>query len=591
MGRPVRSRDPEATGDRRDVLGRREGAGRYLLRTVEAVVLEWAALGAGAGAVPVELRRRLEELVAAGVDVAVVAPDATAAEVQARLLAEARGAGALLLAARDGLFVVGVSGTRTLRRGSPRGGGDGLSGEVRAVLARRGTTAALTLAVTTDSGTADHSHLIGLLDEQLWRRRAGRAPDIDEDPAWVVVADTDDDVGRRVTDALFTLADGMLGTRGACAEASRVGARLVQVAGVYTGRGSAERLLPGPWWPAARVTGGPDAERRVLDLRSGLLLHERARHGPDGVARQREVRLASAASPRLLAMRLEGPAHAVALEPPSGPTPAAADPWSRAGDDAGRGVAVLVRDRTRDEGGLRTVERLATYATHADSPDDEDALRARLDRAAARGFDAALRDHRRAWARRWEAVDVEIPGDAGLQLAARLALFHLWGLATREDEAAVGARGLSGTGYRGHVFWDADVFVMPALVTLSPRSARAMLTYRLRRLPRAREAAQALGRDGARFPWESAEDGSDVTPRWIRIGRERVAVRTGEQEEHVVADVAWAADHYAAWSGDGAWLRGPGSALVVEAARYWASRCRVDGDGVAHVDGVIGPDE
>ena len=80
-------------------------------------------------------------------------------------------------------------------------------------------------------------------------------------------------------------------------------------------------------------------------------------------------------------------------------------------------------------------------------------------------------------------------------------------------EAAVGARGLSGPAYRGHVFWDSDVFVLPFLAATHPPAARAMLEYRIRRLPAALEAARRLGRMGARFPWESAADGWDVTPR------------------------------------------------------------------------------
>ena len=79
-------------------------------------------------------------------------------------------------------------------------------------------------------------------------------------------------------------------------------------------------------------------------------------------------------------------------------------------------------------------------------------------------------------------------------------------------EAAVGARGLTGVGYRGHVFWDSDVFVLPFLAATHPQAARAMLEYRVRRLPAALAAARSIGRSGARFPWESAADGSDVTP-------------------------------------------------------------------------------
>ena len=197
-----------------------------------------------------------------------------------------------------------------------------------------------------------------------------------------------------------------------------------------------------------------------------------------------------------------------------------------------------------------------------------------------------------AWARRWETADVVVEGDPGLQQALRLTLFHLMASVGDHGEAAVGARGLSGPAYRGHVFWDSDVFVLPFLAATHPPAARAMLEYRIRRLPAALEAARRLGRMGARFPWESAADGWDVTPRsaFDQVGR-LVRIRTGELEEHIVADVAWATACYLDWTGDGDFEDGPGRDLLVQTARYWASRIRLDREGRGHIYGVIGPDE
>jgi trehalose/maltose hydrolase-like predicted phosphorylase len=151
---------------------------------------------------------------------------------------------------------------------------------------------------------------------------------------------------------------------------------------------------------------------------------------------------------------------------------------------------------------------------------------------------------------------------------------------------------MSGSASRGHVFWDSDVFVLPFLAATHPPSARAMHEYRVRRLPAAREAAAALGRRGARFPWESALTGFDVTPRSFRDhDGQHLEIRTGDLEEHIVADVAWAAEAYRAWTGDPEFSEGPGRALVLETARYWDSRIESGGDGRAHILGVIGPDE
>ena len=207
------------------------------------------------------------------------------------------------------------------------------------------------------------------------------------------------------------------------------------------------------------------------------------------------------------------------------------------------------------------------------------------------GFDALLAEHQRAWAHRWDDADVVVEGDEELQRAIRFSLFHLMASVGDVDEAAVGARGLTGTSYRGHVFWDADTFTLPFLAATHPASARAMLEYRIRRLPAAMEAARALGRAGARFPWESAISGRDVTPTSARDrAGHLVPIRTGQLEEHIVAEVAWAACCYTDWSGDDAFLCGPGRPLLVETARYWASRVRRAGRE-AHIYGVIGPDE
>ena len=92
-----------------------------------------------------------------------------------------------------------------------------------------------------------------------------------------------------------------------------------------------------------------------------------------------------------------------------------------------------------------------------------------------------------------------IEGDPALQQAIRLSLFHLMGSVASDGEAAVGARGLSGSAYSGHVFWDSDIFVLPFLAATHPASARAMLEYRVRRLPAARASAQRIGRAGAQF--------------------------------------------------------------------------------------------
>ncbi len=115
----------------------------------------------------------------------------------------------------------------------------------------------------------------------------------------------------------------------------------------------------------------------------------------------------------------------------------------------------------------RVLDRIAAYERVARDAADASTARDRLRVAQAVGFDGSLVEHRRAWASRWEDADVRIDGAPQLQLAVRLAIFHLIASASDRGEAAIGARGLAGSAYRGHVFWDTDVYVMPMLPALT----------------------------------------------------------------------------------------------------------------------------
>jgi trehalose/maltose hydrolase-like predicted phosphorylase len=259
--------------------------------------------------------------------------------------------------------------------------------------------------------------------------------------------------------------------------------------------------------------------------------------------------------------------------------------------DAGGAIAAATVQRERTAVGRRIVERLASFAADPDGMTPRQEAFAGLEHAAGVGFAGLLAEQRAAWARRWDDALVSIDGDPELELAVRFGLFHLMASVPTSGEAVVGPRGLSGPSYRGHVFWDADVFVLPFLAATCPPAARAMLEYRIRRLEPARQAAAQRGYAGARFPWESARTGVDVTPTVDRpLFGPDIPILTGEHEEHIVADVAWAAWQYADWTGDSTLLDGPGRPLVLDTARYWASRVRLDGSG-GHIDDVIGPDE
>jgi trehalose/maltose hydrolase-like predicted phosphorylase/hydroxymethylpyrimidine pyrophosphatase-like HAD family hydrolase len=441
-----------------------------------------------------------------------------------------------------------------------------------------------------DLGGGPASFLV-LLDDQLERRRCGELPVLDGDEAWTVSMRGFDPELERVHSSLLTIADGVIGTSGSPVGSHPSARPRVLAAGLYDGEGPETDLVPCPVW--TRLDGElPHATwfERQLDLHAGLM-RQRLGRQPE----LESILFSCLAQPGTAVLRAKG-VHALLesdqpLEIPEGAAieigTADGTNWARQRAGAG-GLAVAAAERLEGD----RLDRVAAYvADPAAVPEPEEALR-RLKEAEATGFDGLLTAHRRRWAERWGTADIRIEGDDELQRLVRFALFHLMGSAAETGEAAVGARGLTGPAYRGHVFWDADVFVLPFLAATNPAAARAMLEYRLRRLDPARAAAAALGRSGARFPWESAGTGVDVTPSHAHDhAGSIVAIRTGELEEHVIADIAWAAASYVDWSGDAAFAAGPGRELFTETARYWASRIRVDREGRAHIYGVIGPDE
>lgn len=431
---------------------------------------------------------------------------------------------------------------------------------------------------------------------QLATRQQAELPAPDRTPGWAVLRSGFDLDRLRVNAALFTVADGRIGTSGASLASHPDLRRWVMAGGIYTGSGAETRLLGGP--VAAQLAYDMIREpglRRVLDLRSGTLWEE----VDTTEGRLESVRFASLAQPGTLVLRARRPGRAPPGRSLVGPDDEGDISEGRidgvqwmgvvgAGEEGAGGIVVAAADADRD----RTLDRFAVYRADPDGrPDPAEAVAAARGAAEA-GFDRMLAEHRRAWARRWHNADIVIDGDDELQLGVRFALFHLMATVADDGEAAVGARGLSGPGYRGHVFWDADTFVLPFLAATHPDAARAMIAYRLHRLPAALAAARRQERAGARFPWESAASGRDVTPSSARNRTgQLVPIRTGQLEEHIVAQVAWSASCYTDWTGDEAFAGGPGRDLLVATARYWASRIRHDEDGLAHIYGVIGPDE
>ena len=206
---------------------------------------------------------------------------------------------------------------------------------------------------------------------------------------------------------------------------------------------------------------------------------------------------------------------------------------------------------------------------------------------------ALVRDHVDAWSRRWDAAEVQIIGDDEAQRALRFAVYHLVAAANPEDEhASIGARGLTGQAYRGHVFWDTEIYMLPFYLFTDPPAARALLMYRYHTLGAARRKAKEHGYRGALYAWESTDSGEETTPHAVVAPDGSVIpILTGEQEHHISADVAYAVWQYWRATADDKFMVDAGAEILIETARFWASRAGMEADGYAHIRGVIGPDE
>ena len=230
-----------------------------------------------------------------------------------------------------------------------------------------------------------------------------------------------------------------------------------------------------------------------------------------------------------------------------------------------------------------TFTKLVGVASSRDGPDPLARVRAVVRRAAARGYRTLAADHAAAWHRLWQ-TDVVVQGDAELQRVIHAMLFYLLASAREATDESIPPMGLSSAGYYGHVFWDADTWMLPPLLVLHPDLARSMVMFRYRALGAARRNASRNGYRGAMYPWESDEQGEETTPRF--------AWQNALYENHVTGDVALAQWQYYLATGDSAWLARYGEPVLRATADFWASRASFSRDkGRYDIPHVVSVDE
>jgi trehalose/maltose hydrolase-like predicted phosphorylase len=464
------------------------------------------------------------------------------------------------------------------------------------------------------------------------------------DPIWVFGADGYDPLRESSVESRFAISNGFLGVRGG--RATTRGARWVipartYVAGLFDTPGTERAtpgLVPAADWLQVRILlpGGPlihhpgdvSSHRMTLDVRRGALLSEsRQLKAADLGIRLRTLRLVSLSERtvglQLIQLEIEGGVIDVTLEASFegvelGLMTERLDQdlglWHT--QHSGKGLAMATASSLQIDGHdlpptalgqlkwswtwksrpgqVVCFERsVAIVRSDTQGLDPGGEARDKLGFARYIGWRGVVAAHEAAWASRWQCSDVQVDGDAEAQRALRFALYHLNSAANPADErVSIGARALTGDDYRGHVFWDTEIFLLPFYVLTWPEAARALLMYRFHTLDAARAKAAGMGWRGALYAWESASTGAEMTPEQV-IGPDRkiIDILCGKQEQHISADVAYAVWQYWQATGDDGFLLDAGAEILLETGRFWSSRAQLEADGCRHIRGVIGPDE
>ncbi|MFF5382189.1 glycoside hydrolase family 65 protein [Pedobacter suwonensis] len=197
------------------------------------------------------------------------------------------------------------------------------------------------------------------------------------------------------------------------------------------------------------------------------------------------------------------------------------------------------------------------------------------------GHDRLLKYHNAAWDDLWKS-DILIDGDPQAQQDVHSMLYHLTSFARAGTSYSLSPMGLSGLGYNGHVFWDTDIWMFPALLALHPDIAKSLIEYRFERLEAAKRNAFSHGFKGAMYPWESADTGVEETPVWAL---------SGPFEHHISADVALATWNYYCVTQDKVWLKEKGWLILSQTADFWASRVERNGPNQYDIKNVVAADE
>lgn len=258
----------------------------------------------------------------------------------------------------------------------------------------------------------------------------------------------------------------------------------------------------------------------------------------------------------------------------------------------GEKVRELYRINSID--GKFTVYKFGCTYTSRDVDNPADFAKKDIDDFITDGYEFEKKLHINIWKKIWNNADIKIDGDDRAQIGIRYNIYQLASCAYDKDKRiSIAAKGLHGEGYKGHVFWDTETFMLPFFIYTMPDVAKSLLMYRYNTLSGARKNAKMKGFIGAQFPWESADEGIEVTPKHgIDFDGTPIRIWTGDEEYHINSDINFAIYEYYRATMDRDFLINYGMEIYLETAKFWESRVEYNRELDRYeINRVIGPDE
>jgi hypothetical glycosyl hydrolase len=273
---------------------------------------------------------------------------------------------------------------------------------------------------------------------------------------------------------------------------------------------------------------------------------------------------------------------------------------------AGRRIIDLEYEFSIEQGSVLRIDKISSFVTDKDKDNEGISLAALTESSLSAlrsahdlGYEALLKESSDLWNEQvWDEAPITIESDDDYdQLAIRFAQYHLRIMTPYHDnQVSIPAKGLTGEGYKGHVFWDTEIFMLPYYIYQHPSNARTILEYRYITLSGARKKAKENSFRGAMFPWESAlKDDGEVTPIWGAVDivtGESTKIWSGFIEQHITSDIAFAVLQYYKITGDEEFMIKYGYEIIFDTTVFWISRLEFDeADQHYHINDVVGPDE